>query len=264
MQIISTGSPGIQGIKNTKQAIRVAKKVNDTLHEQISKYLDRFAAFAALPTQDPDAAADELERTVKEYGFKGTMIQGHTNGEYLDEKKYHAIWERAEELGVPIYLHISNTPVDHHALYKDHPELQGPAWHWNVEAATHALRVICGGVFDDYPKAVLLLGHMGELLPYALKRVDEGYRSAKKFRELVKRPSEYFRENVYITSSGWYFPESMRCAVDVLGVDRILFASDYPFRQMEEGVHHIEACNLTQTEKEKIYHLNAKKLFNIK
>ena len=180
MQVISTGSPGLQGLGDPEKAVSTARKVNDTMAELISNHLGRFAAFAALPTQDPDAAAIELERAVTEHGFKGRMIHGQTNGEYLDERKFCVLWERAEELGLPIYLHIANRPVDHLDIYKGHPELQGAAWHWNVEVATHALRIVCSGVFDDFPNATLILGHMGELLPYALKRVDEGYRSAKK------------------------------------------------------------------------------------
>jgi len=129
MQVISTGSPGLQGLSDPEKAVSTARKVNDTMAELISNHPNRFAAFAALPTQDPDAAAEELERVVTEYGFKGAMIHGHTNGEYLDERKFWVLWERAEELGVPIYLHIANRPVDHMDLYKGHPELQGAAWH---------------------------------------------------------------------------------------------------------------------------------------
>jgi len=249
--------PGLQGLGDPEKAVSSARKVNDTMAELISNHLGRFAAFAALPTQDPDAAAIELERAVTEHGFKGRMIHGHTNGEYLDERKFCVLWERAEELGLPIYLHIANRPVDHLDIYKGHPELQGAAWHWNVEVATHALRIVCSGVFDDFPNATLILGHMGELLPYALKRVDEGYRSAKKMRELEKKPSDYIKENVLITTSGWYFPETMRCAIDAMGVDRVLFATDYPFRSMQEAVQHLENCSLSHMEKEKIYHLNA-------
>jgi 2,3-dihydroxybenzoate decarboxylase len=128
-----------------------------------------------LPLQDPKAAADELERAVAQLGFKGALVNGHTNGEYLDERKFWGVWERAEQLGVPIYLHPADSPSDQMKIYQGYPGLRSAVWNWTVETATHALRIICSGIFDAFPKVTLLLGHIGEALPYTLQRIDEGY-----------------------------------------------------------------------------------------
>ena len=259
MQVISTGSPGIQGMADATAAVPMARKINDAQAEIIRKYPDRFAGFAALPTQDPKAAADELERTVTQLGFKGTMIQGHTNGEYLDEQKFWVLWERAEMLGVPIYLHIIEPSREARMIYDGHAELMGPIWSWGVEAATHALRIIGSGIFDAFPKATLILGHLGESLPYLLGRLDEGYAMAYKPRKLKKLFSEYIKENIVITTSGKYKPEALVCAISALGADRILFAADYPWVTPKEAVEHIERAPISDSDKEKIYHLNAER-----
>ncbi len=264
MQVIATGSPGIQGITDAAEAVRLAKNINDAQAQILARYPGRFAAFAALPLQDPAAAAGELERAVTTLGFRGAMVHGHSQGEYLDAKKFRPVWERFAALGVPLYLHIGHPLSDQIKVYAGYPELLSATWSWGVEAATHALRMIMGGVFDDFPEATLILGHMGEMLPYVLRRIDEGYAMAKKANPLKKKPSDYIRENVMITTSGWYSPATMRCAVDAMGSDRVLFATDYPFRALEEAVHLVEACDLSQEEKEKIYHKNARRLLGLK
>ncbi len=259
MQVLSTGSPGIQGFEDRDAALSMARKVNDAVAETINKYPGRFAGFAALPTQDPKAAADELERTVTQLGFKGAMIQGHTNGEYLDEEKFWVLWERAEALGVPLYLHIMEPSHEARKIYDGHSELMGPIWSWGVEAATHALRIVGAGVFDAFPKAKLILGHLGESLPYLLGRLDEGYAMSFKARKLKRLFSEYIKENILITTSGKYQPEALICAVSALGADRVLFAVDYPWVSPKEGVELVERTPLSDTDKEKIYHLNAER-----
>jgi 2,3-dihydroxybenzoate decarboxylase len=260
MQVIATSSPGVQGFADAAAAIAMAKKVNDSQAEVIGKYPGRFAGFAALPTQDPKAAADELERAVAQLGFKGAMIQGHTpSWEYLDGQKFWVLWERAEALNVPIYLHIGEPPPEVKKAYEGHDELLGPAWSWGVEAATHALRIIGGGVFDAFPKVNLILGHMGESLPYLLARFDEGYAMAYKPRKLKKLFSEYIKENILITTSGKYRPETMMCAVNAMGIDRILFAEDYPYVTPKEAVGFVEASPLSDSDKEKIFHTNAER-----
>jgi 2,3-dihydroxybenzoate decarboxylase len=187
------------------------------------------------------------------------MIQGHTNGEYLDEQKFRVLWERAEALEVPIYLHIMEPSREAKKIYEGHPELEGPIWSWGVEAATHALRIIGAGVFDAFPKAILILGHLGESLPYLLGRLDEGYIMAFKARKLKKLFSQYIKENILITTSGKYQPEALVCAVSALGADRILFAADYPWVNLKEAVEFIERTPLSDPDKEKIYHLNAER-----
>jgi 2,3-dihydroxybenzoate decarboxylase len=260
MQVISTGSPGIQGFADAHAAIVKAKKINDTQAEIIGKYPGRFAGFAALPTQEPKAAADELERAVKQLGFKGAMIQGSTNWEYLDESKYWVIWERAAALEVPIYLHVQEPSFDSAKVYAGHPELTGATWAWGVETGTHALRIINAGVFDAFPKATLILGHLGETLPYLLGRLDEGYvMAAKSGRKLQKRLSEYVRSNVLVTTSGLYRPEALVCAINAMGEDRVLYAMDYPFVQPKDSIDCFENTPMSNEVREKISYLNAKR-----
>jgi 2,3-dihydroxybenzoate decarboxylase len=258
MQVLSSGM-GMQSIPLASAAIGFAKKVNDAQAETIRKHPGRFAGFASLPTQDPKAAADELERTVTKLGFKGATIQGHTNGEYLDAKKYWVLWERAADLGVPIGLHPMEPPATLKKYFEGHPELSGAAWVWGVDTATHALRIIGSGVFDQFPKAIVLLGHLGESLPYLLGRLDEGTANTFNTVKLKKRFSEYLRENFIISTSGKYRPEALICAVSAMGVDRVLYADDYPFVSMQEAVDLLENTPLTAEDKEKIYHLNAER-----
>ena len=263
MQVLSTSSPGVQGLADAAGAIAVARKINDDQAGIIRKYPGRFAGLAAMPTQDPKAAADELERAVTQLGFKGAMILGHTNGEYLDHEKFWIIWERAEALGVPIYLHPAEPLVDQIKIYDGRPEFMGPAWSWGVETGTHALRIIGAGVFDAFPKTTLILGHMGEMLPYMTVRIDEGYEMTFHKKKLNKMPSDYIRENIMITTSGKYSAGALLCALRELGADRILFAGDYPWVTPKEAVELIERVPMSETDKEKIYHGNAERLFKL-
>jgi len=259
MQVLSIGSPSIQGCEDAATAIDVARRTNDAQAETIRKYPGRFAGFASLPMQDPRAAANELERTVTQLDFKGAMIQGHTNWEYLDEQKFWVIWERVEALQVPIYLHVNEPALEGRKIYEGHSELMGPSWSWVVETATHALRIIGRGVFDVFPKAMLILGHLGETLPFLMGRLDEGYVSVLRPRELKKSFSDYIRENIIITTSGKYRPEALVCCINAVGADRILFAADYPWVTPEESVEQVERTPMSDSDREKIYHLNAER-----
>jgi 2,3-dihydroxybenzoate decarboxylase len=258
MQVLSSGM-GMQAIEDVATAVAFATRVNDAQAETIRKHPGRFAGFASLPTQDPKAAADELERAVVRLGFKGATIQGHTNGEYLDEKKYRILWERAAGLGVPIYLHPMEPPAAFKKYFEGHPELMGATWVWGVDTATHALRIIGAGVFDEFPKATIMLGHMGEGLPYVLGRLDEGYSSAFKAVKLKRTLSEYVRENCLISTSGKYRPETLVCAISAMGVDRILFGDDYPFVSTREAVQLVQDTPISDSDRAKIFHLNAER-----
>ncbi len=178
VQVLSISTPGVQWLppSETKRAVLQAAKFNDAMAEVVHAHPARFKAFATLPMQDPEAAAKELERCVAQLGFVGAMVHGHTNGEYLDDPKFSAVWERAEALDAPIYLHPTDPIPDQIKIYDGHSELLGPAWNWGVETGTHALRIVFGGVFERYPKATLILGHMGEMLPYFLPRINVGTR----------------------------------------------------------------------------------------
>ncbi len=263
VQVLSTTGPGIQGIDGAPAAVTAAKKTNDDQAEIIRKYPGRFAGFASLPTQDPVAAADELERAVSELDFKGAMVQGHTNGVYLDDEKFRVLWERAEGLGVAVCLHITEPPAETRKIYAGCTEIMGASWAWGVEAATHALRIVTSGVFDDFPGARLVLGHLGESLPYLLGRLDEGYAMAVKRRELKKTFSEYLRENILISTSGRYRSEALVCAVSALGVEHVLFAVDYPYVDPHDAIKQIEETALSDADKEKIYHTNAEQLLGL-
>ncbi len=264
MQILSSGSPGVQGCYDAQEAVALAREMNDMMYEAIRNYPDRFGGFCALPTQDPEKAVKELERCVK-LGFCGAMIQGRTNKVYMDDERFYPIWEAAEALNVPISLHVEDTNVDDIRILEGCYSLLGPGWSWNFESATHVLRIVMNGIFERYPKAKLICGHMGEGLPYYLGRIDEGFQSFSGHKEgkLSRLPSEYFKTNIYITTSGKYYPPAMRCAIDAMGIDRVLFACDYPFVGMQEGIQLVENCDLNDSEKEHIYHINAEKLLKV-
>lgn len=260
MQVLALSSPGLQGVDGAERAIALAKTTNDHQAEIIRKYPRRFAGFAALPTQDGKAAADELERSIKQLGFCGAMIHGTTNWRYLDGPEYSVLWESALALKVPIYLHVTDPSPSVRTMYDGHPELAGATWAWGVETATHALRIIGAGVFDDFPGAILILGHLGESLPYLIGRIDEGYGPGPaRGRKLKKKMSDYIRENVLVTTSGLYRPEALVCAVQAMGADRVLYADDYPFVDTKLALATFDAVPLSESDREKIFHLNAER-----
>jgi predicted TIM-barrel fold metal-dependent hydrolase len=245
---------------DTARAVEMARRMNDLLAERIRAHPDRFSGFAALALQDVGAAVEEFRRCVTELGFHGAMVNGHTRGEYLDEKKYWPLWAAAEELDVPIYLHPWSSPADQLKAYEGYPDILGPTWNWTVETATHALRIICSGVFDAYPKATLILGHMGELLPYHMERFDQGWQFYAGHK--AKHPITYYmRNNLFITTSGNVSPTSLVGALMSLGADRILFSTDYPFDQGPAFLQVLESAILSEADREKVFRGNAKQIF---
>ena len=266
MQVLSLSAltfPPIQGERDTAQAISLARQANDYLAEHVRRHPDRFAGFAALPLQDPKAAADELDRAVTHLGFKVALVNGHTNGEYLDERKFWGVWERAEQLGVPIYLHPGDSPADQMKIYQGYPGLRGAVWNWTVETATHALRIICSGVFDAFPHAILLLGHMGETLPYTLQRLDFGWGGTPQSKQLHHLPWYYVRHNVYITTSGYWSPQALLCTLLAVSADHILFSTDYPYAPLDRQTQFIETAPISEIDLEKICHINAERLLKL-
>jgi 2,3-dihydroxybenzoate decarboxylase len=244
------------------RAVEMARRMNNLLSEHITAHPDRFSGFAALPLQDPDAAVAELTYCVTELGFQGAMVNGHTLGSYLDEQKYWPLWQAAEQLGVPIYLHPWSSPSDQLSGYGGYPDLLGPTWNWTVETATHALRIICSGVFDAYPKAMLILGHMGELLPFSMERFDQGWQFYAGHQ--AKHPiTHYMRNNVWITTSGNVSPVSLTGAMMALGADRILFATDYPFDLGPAFLPTLESGIISRGDLDKLYHHNAQRILNL-
>ena len=264
VQVISHGAPSTQRL-DAETAVRLARNVNDRLAQAIAEYPDRFAAFAALPTPDPKAAADELERTVTQLGFKGAMVHGLTNGVFFDDKRFWSIFERAQTLDVPLYVHPA---VPHSAVveayYQDYladfPTLRTAAWGFTVETATQGIRLVLSGVFDAYPDVKIILGHMGEGLPFLLWRIDHalsrpGNRSVS-FRE-------QFSQHFYITTSGNFSTPALLCSMMELGVDRILFSVDWPFVPNIPGTKWMNELQLSAEDKIKILSGNAKRLLKM-
>src|ERR1700674_2188563 len=230
MQVLSHGAPATQNL-DAETAVPLARAVNDRLHQFIQANPRRFAAFAVLPTADPKAAADEFARAVTKLGFKGAMVHGLTNGHFLDEKRFWPLFECAQALDVPVYLH----PGPPHAVviesyYKDYvkkyPSLLTAAWGYTIETATAGVRMVLSGVFDAYPRLEIILGHLGEGLPFLLWRIDAAL-SRPDNEQLSFR--QKFSEHFYITTSGFFSDAALLCSVMEIGVDRILFAVDWPY-----------------------------------
>jgi predicted TIM-barrel fold metal-dependent hydrolase len=253
VQVISHAAPATQWL-DPVTAVALARDANDQLHRAIIVHPDRFAGFAILPTPDPSAAAAELERGVTVLGFKGAMIHGLTHGEFIDAKKYWPIFKRAQELNVPIYIHPALPHPDvYAAYYKDYPIMARAGWGFGVEAATQAIRLVLSGLFDEYPQLKIILGHLGEGLPYSLWRCD-----AVLSRALTKRRfREYFCEHFYITTSGNFSHPALLCCAMEMGVDRILFSIDWPYASNVEGRAFVETAPLARPDKDKILSSNA-------
>lgn len=264
IQVLSHGAPSTQRM-DAETAVKLARSVNDKLYDTIQSKPDRFAGFAALPTPDPKAAADELERCVTKLGFKGAMVHGLTNGIFFDDKQFWPVYERAEALDVPLYIHPA-TPHEAviEAYYKDYvkefPSILTAGWGFTVETATQGIRIVLSGVLDAYPGVQIILGHLGESLPFSLWRIDqamsrEGNR-ASSFRDA-------FCEHFHITTSGNFSNPALLCSVMELGVDRILFSVDWPFVANGPGVEWMEDVPLSAEDRTKILSGNAKKLLKM-
>jgi 2,3-dihydroxybenzoate decarboxylase len=261
--VLSLAGPGVQVEKDAAVALKKAKSVNDFLAGQIQKRPGRFGGFAHLAMQNPIEAADELERCIRELGFQGAMINGQTNGEYLDLDKYSVFWERVASLEAPVYLHPGN-PLDHPAVYAGHPELWGPVCSWAFETAAHALRLVFAGVFDRHPNARLILGHMGETLPISLWRFDSRWPiSHRGSMTLLQPPSFYIRRNIAITTSGVCSDASLRCALDAMGEGNVMFSVDYPFEKTEVAAQFIENAKIPEDERFKVASGNAKRILRL-
>ena len=264
VQVLSLNSPGIQAEEDPAVAVANAAAVNDLLATTITENPERFAGFCALPLQDPKAAAKELERSVTQLGLRGGLVNAHTHGRYLDDPELRVVWEYAEGLDVPLYLHPANGVDTAHVL-SGHPELIGPMWSWGTDTASHALRLVFGGVFDDFPEAKLLLGHMGEGLPYVLWRLDSrwGFHAHNGIELRRGNPSEYLRHNLYITTSGVCSPAPLICALLALGPEHILFGTDYPFEEMDVATEFLRDAPISEADRAKIAHGNAERLLRL-
>jgi 2,3-dihydroxybenzoate decarboxylase len=260
--VLSVSGPGVQAERDAALATKRAAEANDFLGEQIAKRPERYVGFAHIAVQDANSAARELERCVRELGFKGAMINGHTNGMYLDDRSLDPFWEAAERLGALIYIHPTD-PVAPAPVFNGVPALRRATWEWGFETGSHALRLVFGGLFDRFPKAKVGLGHMGETLPYLLWRFDS--RTGPDFYNVgLKKPvSHYVKNNIEITTSGMCSAEPLNCAIAALGHERIMFSADYPFERAEEAGHWLDGEKLDEKVKADIAYNNAKRLLKL-
>ena len=286
-KLVSVGAERIPNLKENGIAIQVlshapcnpspegCKGANDRLAGIISKNPDRFAGFALIPLSDPTYAAKELERCVKVHSFVGTLINSHYRGEYLDDKKFWPIFEAAEKLDVPVYIHPSfPTEENLNLRFKgDYPivvanSLGAFCWGWHVDTGLALLRLYFGGVFDKFPKIKIVIGHMGEMLPYQLDRILGNYSLARNSIGIKKGLREVIDDNIWITTSGMFSLDPMACLVRVIKRDRIMLSIDYPFSANESGRKFIEDLEksgmVTPEELEDIAYKNAERLLGIK
>ncbi len=266
-QILSLTAPGVQ-VFETDLAISLARSANDQLAQAIRDHPDRFSGLAAIAPQNPAAAAKELERGVRELGLKGAIINSHTKGEYLDDSKFWSIFEAADALHVPIYLHPTTPPASMIQPFLERG-LDGAIFGFAVETGLHLLRIVVSGAFDRFPNLQIVVGHLGEALPYWLSRIDFMHRAmvaANRYasvQKLNRKPSDYLKQNVYVTTSGMAWQPPILYAQSVLGVDRVLYAMDYPYQFVPEEVSVIDDLPISAGDKRKLYQTNAEKVFSL-
>jgi 2,3-dihydroxybenzoate decarboxylase len=271
MMILSLNAPAIQAIHDTKTAIAVAKQANDVLASEVQKRPNRFAAFAALPMQDPDAATAELTRCVKELGFVGALVNGFSqigtpdNVTYYDLPQYRPFWHSVEALDVPFYLHPRNPLPSWTKFYEGHNWLLGPNWAFAAETAVHALRLIGSGVFDECPGLKIVLGHIGEGIPVYLWRIDNrnGWMNAPHKYAAKNGVAHYFRKHFHLTTSGNFDTPALVNAIAVVGADRVMFSVDWPFEDVAEGAEWFDTAVINNSDRAKIGRDNAIKLFKL-
>ena len=265
IQVISHGAPGTEQLE-PEQAVPRAREANDYLANAIGEHPSRLAAFAALPTAAPAQAADELERTVTEHGFKGALINGHVRGRFLDSREFWPIFERAQKLNVPIYLHPTEPPdAVRDAYYSDLPPriaqaLATSGWGWHVDTGLHALRLIAAGVLDEYPGLQIILGHMGEALPFFLDRSSRNLRAQANLERALE---EYVANNFHFTTSGMFSYPPLACLLSVVGADRVMFSVDYPYSRNEDGRDFLLRAPISPIDRDKLAFRNAERLLNV-
>ena len=266
LQVLSLNSPGLQ-LLDAATAVPLARETNDLLAEAVARHPDRLAGFAALPTADPDASARELERCVRDLGFKGAMVNGMPMHRFMDDEFFLPILEAAEGLDVPLYLHPAQPPPAIMDCYFSGMEpavgasLATSAWGWHVETGLHALRLIVSGVFDRLPRLRVVIGHMGEAIPFMLARA--GVPLTPDVTGLRKPLADYVRENLWVTTSGFFTFPPLLNALLVLGADRIIFSVDYPFASNDAGRSFLDSMQLSDADREKIAHGNAERLLKL-
>lgn len=267
--ILSLNAPGTQGIPDPAEAIHVAQRANDALAAFVSRHPQRLGGFAALPMQDPDAAARELERSVRDLGFHGFLVNGFTQlGDtdtivYYDDPRFDDFWKTVEDLGKPFYLHPRDPLPINARAFQGFPWLGAPTWAFAVETSTHALRLLTSGLFDRYPGLQMILGHMGECIPFHIWRIDHVLQIAPRGNPAQRPVSAYLRDNVHITTSGVFHTPAMLLTMLTTGSDRILFSVDYPFEVHAEAANWFDSCEISELDRRKIGRDNARRLFGL-
>lgn len=272
MMLLSLNAPAIQAIPDVKKADELARKANDFLAEEVAKRPDRFQALAALPMQDPDLATRELQRCVNELGFVGSLVNGFSQAGdpnvpiYYDLKQYWSFWAEHEKLDVPFYLHPRNPLPQDARIYAGHPWLMGPTWAFGQETAVHALRLMASGLFDTHPNLKIVLGHMGEGLPYSMWRIDNrnAWTKAPPSYPAKKKLAEYFQSNFWLTTSGNFRTQTLIDAILEIGADHILFSTDWPFENIDHAAIWFDAASISESDRVKIGRTNCVDLFKLK
>lgn len=264
-QVLSISAPGCEQFE-ASTGMRLAKEVNDEISEVVERSDGRFVGLASLAPQNPEEAADELERAVKDLGLRGWKTHSNIRGTYLDDRRYWVILEKAEKLRIPIFLHPT-VPRIKVLNQKYGYFLSGPAFGFAFETALCAMRLILSGVFDKYPNLKIVLGHLGETMPFMLKRMDfpfiQPWVLPNVKIKLSKKPSEYFKNNFLICTSGEFQDHVLKCAIQIMGENKVLFASDYPYEETKAAVERIKRLNIPEESETKIFYLNAKQALNL-
>lgn len=271
MMLISLNAPAIQAIHDVKKACDMARLANDRLAEEVAKRPDRFQGLAALPLQDPEKASRELERCVKELGFRGALVNGFSQANtpdtvlYYDLPQYRPFWKTVEQLDVPFYLHPRNPIASWAQIYEGHGWLMGPTWAFAQETAVHSLRLIGSGLFDEYPGVQIIIGHMGEGLPFNMWRIDHrnAWVKAPHKHKAKHKIAHYFNANFHITTSGNFRTQTLVDTILEIGVDRVLFSTDWPFENVDHAANWFDAASISEADRIKIGRTNAIRLFKL-
>jgi 2,3-dihydroxybenzoate decarboxylase len=267
MQVLALTSPGVQ-VMDSATAVSFARTANDFLADAIRRHPTRFAGMLAVAPQDPAAAAKEIERGVTQLGIHAVVVNSHTQGEYLSDPKFWDIFAAAEAHDAPIYLHPNSLPPGMLEVFQS-AGLDGAIYGFGVETGLHAMRIITAGVFDRFPKLRMVIGHMGEALPYWAYRLDYMHRATVKsqryesMKPIRQQPSDYLRQNFYVTNSGVAWAPAVKFAQDFMGVDRVLYAMDYPYQHAVDEVGFMDALPISAEDKKKFYQTNAEAVFKI-
>ncbi|HEX2543729.1 MAG TPA: amidohydrolase family protein [Ramlibacter sp.] len=268
VQVLSLTSPGVQ-VLDKEDAVAYLPQANDYLADAMKKYPGRFVGLAAIAPQDPQFSAREIERCVNKLGFRGVILNSHTRGEYMSDPKFWDIFAAAEALDVPIYLHPNTMPPKMVQPFQE-VGLEGAVFGFGVETALHALRIITSGAFDKFPRLQMILGHMGEALPYWGYRLDYMHyatAAANRYpnlKVLPRKVTDYLRDNFHITNSGVAWEPAIRFAQEFMGEDRVLYAMDYPYQYVIDEVIALDNMDMAPAVKKKFFQTNAENLFKFK